>query len=83
MNNTALLDAFEAGEIAGNEFPHRSHVRVAWELSRRYGPEDGLRRLIAGHSRNRRSRGQAGRLSRDDHPVRTEPRSWLGIRGRA
>jgi len=26
--NTALLDAFEAGEIAGIEFPHRSHVQV-------------------------------------------------------
>ncbi len=35
MDNTALLDAFEAGEIASIEFPHRSHVRVAWELSRR------------------------------------------------
>lgn len=48
MHNTALLDAFEADEIAGIEFPHRSHVRVAWELSRRYDPEQGLRRLIAG-----------------------------------
>jgi Flavin reductase like domain len=48
LDNTALLKAFEAGEIAGNDFPHRSHVRVAWELSRRYEPEEGLRRLIAG-----------------------------------
>ena len=43
-----MLDAFEAGEIASIEFLHRSHVRVAWELSRRHGPEDRLRRLIAG-----------------------------------
>ena len=32
--------------------PTRRHrvptVRVAWELSRRYDPEEGLRRLIAG-----------------------------------
>jgi hypothetical protein len=28
MDNT-LLDAFEAGEIAGDQFPHRSHVRAA------------------------------------------------------
>lgn len=48
MDNTALLDAFEAGEIAGNEFPHPSHVQVAWELSRRYDRDEGLRRLIAG-----------------------------------
>lgn len=60
MHNTALLDAFEAGEIAGIE-PHRSHVRVAWELSRRYDPE-GLRRLIAGIQGIAGSRGQAGRL---------------------
>jgi hypothetical protein len=48
MDNTALLDAFEAGEIAGNEFRHPSHVQVAWELSRRYDRDEGLRRLIAG-----------------------------------
>ncbi|HLX18954.1 MAG TPA: flavin reductase family protein [Gaiellaceae bacterium] len=48
MDINVLLDAFEAGEISGDEFPHRSHVRVAWGLSRRYGAEEGLRRLSAG-----------------------------------
>ena len=46
--NTALLDAFEAGEIAGIEFPHRSHCASRVGTFRRYGPEEGLRRLIAG-----------------------------------
>jgi hypothetical protein len=38
-----LVDA-----LARHRVPHGSHVRVAWELSRRYDPEEGLRRLIAG-----------------------------------
>lgn len=73
MDNTTLLDDFEAGEIAGNEFPHRSHVRVAWELSRRYGPEEGLRRLIAG------IQGIAARAGRPTVYHETITRAWFEL----
>jgi hypothetical protein len=46
--NTALLDAFEAGEIAGIEFPTAHTCKSRGKLSRRYDPEEELRRLIAG-----------------------------------
>src|SRR4029077_20537437 len=73
MDNTALLDAFEAGEIAGNEVPHCSHVRVARELSRRYGPEGGLRRLIAG------IQGIAARAGRPTVYHETITRAWFEL----
>lgn len=73
MDNTALLEAFEAGEIAGDEFPHRSHVRVAWELSRRYEPEEGLRRLIAG------IQGIAARAGRPTVYHKTTTRAWFEL----
>ncbi len=73
MDNTALLDAFEAGEVANNEFPHRSHVRVAWELSRRYDPEEGLRRLIAG------IQGIAARAGKPTVYHETITRAWFKL----
>jgi flavin reductase (DIM6/NTAB) family NADH-FMN oxidoreductase RutF len=73
MEDTDLLDAFEAGEIAGNEFPHRSHVRVAWKLSRRYGQEEGLRRLIAG------IQGIAARAGRPTVYHETITRAWFEL----
>jgi hypothetical protein len=47
-NQSELLDAFERGSIGSDEFPHALHVHVAWGLARRYGPDEGLRRLIDG-----------------------------------
>lgn len=44
----ALVDAFEAGALSGDRFPHARHVRVAWGLARRYGASEGLERLSAG-----------------------------------
>ena len=46
--NDTLIDEFESGRIDGADFPHERHVEVAWELARRYGRDDGLRRMIAG-----------------------------------
>lgn len=40
-----LLAGFEAGEIDGANFPHESHVRVAWGLARRYPRDEAFRRL--------------------------------------
>jgi hypothetical protein len=42
------VEAFEAGAIDGTAFPHESHVRVAWGLARRHGPDEGLRLMVAG-----------------------------------
>lgn len=48
MQDDDLIDAFEAGQIDGRDFPHERHVRVAWGLAQRYERADALRRLITG-----------------------------------
>ncbi|HZT94540.1 MAG TPA: hypothetical protein VE985_08695 [Gaiellaceae bacterium] len=48
MPNDSLLDDFEAGRIAGSEFPHERHVLVSWSLARRYPREEAFARLTAG-----------------------------------
>jgi hypothetical protein len=47
-SDDTLIDAFEAGEIEGAEFPHERHVRVAWGLARRYRRDDAFARLATG-----------------------------------
>jgi hypothetical protein len=42
------LDDFEAGRIAGSEFPHERHLQIAWGLSRRYRHDEAYDRLSAG-----------------------------------
>ncbi len=55
LSDHALLAGFEAGTLAPAQFGHRSHVRVAFLLVARDGPEAlagmraGLRRLNAAH----------------------------------
>ena len=36
LDEQRLTDAFEAGRLPDGEFAHADHVRVAWELLRRY-----------------------------------------------
>ena len=36
IDERQLTDAFEAGSVPDGEFTHADHVRVAWELLRRY-----------------------------------------------
>jgi hypothetical protein len=48
LDTETLMEAFEAGKVEGDAFPHESHVRVAWALAQRYGPEDGRRRMSRG-----------------------------------
>jgi hypothetical protein len=48
MKTGELTNAFESGGIDGADFPHESHVLVAWCLSRRYSRDEALRRLRAG-----------------------------------
>jgi hypothetical protein len=73
MNDDELLDAFEAGTIAGDEFPHERHVRVAWGLSRRYEHEEAFARLAAG-IRRIASRGGWPRLYHE-----TVTRAWFEL----
>jgi hypothetical protein len=71
--DNTLIDDFEAGRIDGAEFPHESHVEVAWGLARRWGHDDGLRRLIVG------IRGIAGRAGRPEKYHDTVTRAWFEL----
>jgi hypothetical protein len=73
MNERELLDAFEAGEIDGSEFPHERHVRVAWGLARRYDRDDALRRMAAG------IRAMAARAGRPGVFHETITRAWFDL----
>lgn len=51
-----FVRAFDAGELAGDDFGHREHLRLAWILIQRDGPdaaapeiERRLRHLAAAH----------------------------------
>jgi hypothetical protein len=46
MNDADFLAAFEAGTL--EEFPHRSHVRMAYLLLRRDGRERATARILEG-----------------------------------
>jgi len=46
MTDIEFLDAFESGAL--NEFHHRDHIRMAWLYLRRFGFEDGSKRIIDG-----------------------------------
>lgn len=39
MNDTEFLRAFLAGWPAGEHFGHRDHLRIAWLVIERHGPE--------------------------------------------
>lgn len=73
MDIEPLVDRFEAGEIGGEEFGHGQHVQVAWGLSRRYGYDEGLRRLTAG------IRGITQRAGRPDAYHETLTRAWYEL----
>jgi hypothetical protein len=73
METTTLIDAFEAGEINGAEFRHEHHVRVAWGLAARYGPEEGRRRMSAG------IREMAARAGRPEAYHETITRAWFEL----
>jgi flavin reductase (DIM6/NTAB) family NADH-FMN oxidoreductase RutF len=73
MTDDQLTDAFEAGRLDADEFPHARHVRVAWNLARRYGPSVGLERLIAG------IRGIAERAGRLGAYHVTITRAWFEL----
>ncbi|MEO0602371.1 MAG: hypothetical protein AAF211_13095 [Myxococcota bacterium] len=44
----SFLEAFEAAEVAAEGWTHEAHLRAAFGLVRRYGPQEGLLRMRAG-----------------------------------
>jgi hypothetical protein len=73
MPGGSLLDDFEAGRIAGSEFPHERHVLVSWSLSRRYPREEAFARLAAG------IRGIAARAGVPGKYHETMTRAWFEL----
>ena len=73
MKRDELTDAFEAGEIDGADFPHESHLQVAWTLARRYGDDEGLNRMRAG------LQDIAGRAGRPEVYHETITRAWFEL----
>jgi flavin reductase (DIM6/NTAB) family NADH-FMN oxidoreductase RutF len=58
MPDEEFLARFERGEFAGDAFPHRAHLRMAWLYVTRFGPDaavrkaaDGIRNLAQHHGR--------------------------------
>jgi hypothetical protein len=56
-----FLRRFERAELAGHEFGHRQHVRMAWLYTRLYGPAaaeeravQGIRNLVHRHGAERK-----------------------------
>jgi flavin reductase (DIM6/NTAB) family NADH-FMN oxidoreductase RutF len=68
-----LLSAFQAGEIAGADFPHERHVQVTWALAQRYPRDEAMGRLIEG------IRGIAARAGRPGAYHETITRAWFEL----
>lgn len=48
MTDEAFVQAFEAGTLAPEAFPHRAHVRLAWLYLRQYPLTEAAARFTAG-----------------------------------
>jgi flavin reductase (DIM6/NTAB) family NADH-FMN oxidoreductase RutF len=68
-----LIDAFLTGKLDGATFPHASHVRVCWALSRRHSRDEAYRLLVAG------IRDIARRAGRPDAYHETITRAWFEL----
>lgn len=68
-----ITAAFEAGEIAGSDFPHQAHVLVAWTLAHRYPRTEAYQRLASG------IRAMAARSGRPDAFHETITRAWFEL----
>jgi hypothetical protein len=70
MTDGELLAAFERGELGAADFPHETHVRVAWLLSQE---PDGYERLATG------IRGIAARAGVPERYHETMTRAWFEL----
>ena len=57
LDEQELANAFEAGRVPDGEFTHTDHVRVAWQLLRRYPLGLALDQVIRGIQALARQRG--------------------------
>ena len=60
LSEQELASAFEAGRVPDGEFTHGDHVRVAWELLRRYPLGLALDQVTQGIRTLARQRGLPG-----------------------
>lgn len=51
VTDDELTDAWEAGAVFPGGVSHLEHLRIAWVLHRRHGPEEARRRLVRGTKR--------------------------------
>jgi hypothetical protein len=51
VTDDELTDAWESGSQFPGGVSHSQHLRIAWVLHRRHGPEEALRRLLTGTKR--------------------------------
>jgi hypothetical protein len=51
VTDDELADAWEAGAVFPGGVSHLEHLRIAWVLHRRHGPEEARRRLVSGTER--------------------------------
>ena len=73
MTPDELTDAFEAGRIAGSDFRHADHVRVAWTLAQRHPHEEAYGRVVAG------IRAMTVASGKPDAYHRTITRAWFEL----
>jgi hypothetical protein len=73
MTPDELTDAFEAGRIAGSDFRHADHVRVAWTLAQRHPREEAYGRVVAG------IRAMTVASGKPDAYHRTITRAWFEL----
>jgi hypothetical protein len=48
MPDDAFLATFQRGDFAGDAFPHRAHLRMAWLYVTALGPERAVQKAAAG-----------------------------------
>jgi hypothetical protein len=51
VTDEELTDAWEAATVFPDGISHEQHLRIAWVLHRRYGPEEATARLMRGTKR--------------------------------
>jgi hypothetical protein len=48
MPDDEFLATFERGEFAGDAFPHRAHLRMAWLYVTELGPDEAIQKAATG-----------------------------------
>jgi hypothetical protein len=73
MTDDEFASAFERCEIAGGDFHHQDHIRLAWIYLKRYGPEDAPAQISAS------IRAFAEHLGKPDKYHETVTIAWMRL----